>query len=58
MKTTHTINQYSATIIGSGITFQWGKVNVFGLVDNVLGARDLLSATNISVNFGINMVID
>ena len=57
-KLTHTFNEYSATIIGSGITFQWGKVNVFGLVDNVLGARDLLSATALTVNFGVNMVID
>ncbi|MEQ6124573.1 DUF5723 family protein [Pseudotenacibaculum sp. MALMAid0570] len=57
-KVTHTINDYSATIIGSGFTFQWGKVNVFGLVDNMLGASDLLSASNISINFGINMVID
>ncbi len=57
-KLTHTINEYSATIIGSGMTFQWGKVNVFGMVDNVLGARDLLSASTISVNFGVNMVIN
>lgn len=57
-KMTHTINEYSATIIGSGLTFQWGKVNVFGLVDNVLGVRDLISATTVTVNFGINMVID
>lgn len=57
-KLTHTFNEYSSTIIGSGMTFQWGKVNVFGMVDNVLGARDLLSASTISVNFGVNMVIN
>lgn len=57
-KVTHTVNDYSATIFGSGITFQWGKVNVFGLIDNMLGARDIISANNFSVNFGINMVIE
>lgn len=57
-KLTHTINEYSATVIGSGFTFQWGNVNVFGMVDNMFGARDLLSASTISVNFGVNMVIN
>lgn len=57
-KLTHTFNEYSATVIGSGMTFQWGNVNVFGMVDNMFGARDLLSASTISVNFGVNMVIN
>lgn len=57
-KFTHTINDFSALILGSGFTFQWGNVNVFGLVDNMLGARDLISASNITVNFGINMAIE
>ncbi len=57
VKLTHTMNEYSATIIGSGFSVQWGKVNMFGLFDNLLGARDLLSASNITVNFGVNMVI-
>jgi hypothetical protein len=57
-RATYTINDFSATILGGGLTFQWGKVNVFGVVDNMLGARDLLSANNISFNFGINMVIE
>jgi hypothetical protein len=57
-RATYTINEFSSTIFGGGFTFQWGKVNVFGTMDNVLGARDLLSANNISFNFGINMVIE
>jgi hypothetical protein len=56
-RVTHTINDFSAAILGSGFTFQWGKVNVFGLMDNILGVRDLLSASNISFNFGVNFVI-
>jgi len=57
-RATYTINDFSATIFGGGLTFQWGNVNVFGVVDNMLGARDLLSANNISFNFGVNMVIE
>ena len=37
---THTVNDYSSLILGSGMTFQIGNVNVFGLVDNILGVRD------------------
>ncbi len=57
-KLTYTVNDYSSTILGSGLTFQWGKVNVFGLVDNMLGVTDLGTANTISFNFGINMVIE
>ncbi|MBL4605890.1 MAG: hypothetical protein JKY02_09595 [Flavobacteriaceae bacterium] len=57
-KVTHTINDFSATILGSGFTFQWGNVNVFSMVDNILGSRDLGSASNISINFGINIVVN
>tara|TARA_R110000787_G_scaffold269018_3_gene375670 strand:- start:10141 stop:11517 length:1377 start_codon:yes stop_codon:yes gene_type:complete len=57
-KFTHTINDYSATIIGSGMSVQIGKVNVFGLIDNMLGVRDVGTAGNISFNFGINLVVN
>lgn len=55
---TYTINDYSALIFGGGFTFQLGNVNVFGMMDNMFGARDILSANNISFNFGVNMVIN
>lgn len=57
-KFTYTINEYSATILGAGTTFQLGKVNIFGMVDNILAARDLISASTISINFGVNMIIN
>ena len=57
-KFTYTINDFSASLIGSGLTFQWGNVNVFGLVDNILGVSDIATASNISVNFGVNFVIN
>ena len=57
-KFTHTVNDYSALILGYGMSFQIGKVNVFGLIDNMLGMRDIGTAGNISFNFGINLVVD
>lgn len=55
---TYTMNDFSGMILGGGFTFQWGKVNVFGTMDNMIGMRDVLRANNISFNFGVNMVIN
>ncbi len=57
-KFTHTINDYSSTIFGTGLSLQISKVNVYGMLDNILGVTDLSTVNNISVNFGINIVID
>tara|TARA_B100000787_G_C16199059_1_gene303388 strand:- start:2696 stop:4066 length:1371 start_codon:yes stop_codon:yes gene_type:complete len=57
-KFTHTINDYSYANFGAGASLQIGKLNVFGLLDNILGVRDLSTVNNISLNFGFNIVID
>ncbi len=57
-KVTYTINDYSAAIFGSGMSFQFGKVNLFGFIDNLLGVKDLGGSKTISVNFGVNFVIE
>jgi len=57
-KITYTINDYSSMIFGSGMSMQLGKVNLFGFVDNLLGVRDFARANTISVNFGVNFVIE
>lgn len=56
-KFTYTINDYSYTIIGSGMAIQVGKVNLFGFVDNIFKMRDLGTANTMSINFGVNFVI-
>ena len=57
-KFTHTINDYSAAIFGVATSLQVGKLNIFGVLDNILAVTDVASANNISLNFGFNIVID
>ena len=57
-KFTHTINDYSAAIFGFATSLQVGKLNIFGVLDNILAVTDVASANNISLNFGFNIVID
>ena len=57
-KFTHTINDYSAAIFGVATSLQIGKLNIFGVLDNILAVTDVASANNISLNFGFNIVID
>ena len=57
-KLTHTMNDYSATIFGAGLSLQISKVNLYGQLDNILGVADLSSINNISINFGMNIIID
>tara|TARA_B110000003_G_scaffold179972_1_gene179201 strand:+ start:13671 stop:15041 length:1371 start_codon:yes stop_codon:yes gene_type:complete len=58
LKFTHTMNDYSPTIFGTGLSLQVSRVHFFGLLDNIFAVRDLSTANNISVNFGFNIVID
>ena len=57
-KFTHTINDYSAAIFGVATSLRVGKLNIFGVLDNILAVRDIASANNISLNFGFNIVIN
>ena len=57
-KFTHTINDYSSAIFGFATSLQVGKLNIFGVLDNILAVTDVASANNISLNFGFNIVID
>ena len=57
-KFTHTINDYSAAIFGVATSLQVGKLNIFGVLDNILAVTDVASSNNISLNFGFNIVIN
>ncbi|TVZ56969.1 hypothetical protein OD91_2273 [Lutibacter sp. Hel_I_33_5] len=58
VKATHTVDEYSFTNIGFGLTTRIGKVNVYGVVDNVLKLVDLSDANIFSLQFGVNLIID
>jgi len=57
-KFTHTINDYSAAIFGVATSLQVGKLNIFGVLDNILAVTDVASANNISLKYGFNIVIN
>lgn len=57
-KITHTINDFSYKNVGAGFVAEVLNVNIFGMIDNILGVRDLASTNSVSLTFGINVVFD
>ena len=57
-KVTYTIDDYSFYNIGAGISAQIGKLNLYGMVDNIAQFNDIASANNISVQLGINIIFN
>lgn len=55
-KVTYTLDDYSLYNIGAGFSAQFGKVNFYGMVDNITQFNDIASANNISVQLGINLI--
>lgn len=57
-KFTHTINDFSSANLGFGFVGELFNVNIFGMVDNILGLTEIASSKSTSVSFGVNMVFD
>ena len=57
-KVTYTIDDYSFYNIGAGISAQIGKVNFYGMVDNIAQFNDIASTNNISIQLGINVIFN
>ncbi len=57
-KVTYTIDDYSFYNIGAGISTQIGKVNLYGMVDNIAQFNDIASANGISLQLGINIIFN
>ena len=57
-KVTYTIDDYSFYNIGAGISAQIGKVNFYGMVDNIAQFSDIAAANNISLQLGINVIFN
>lgn len=58
IKLTHTFNDFSNTNFGAGFAAQLFNVNIFGIVDNILGLSDIANSNSTSVHLGVNMVFD
>ena len=57
-KVTYTIDDYSLYNIGAGISMQFGKVNFYGVVDNIAQFNDIASANNLSFQLGFNIIFN
>lgn len=57
-KLTYTVDDYSMTNIGVGVSTQIGIVQMYGLVGNILKMSDLTEATTASLQFGFNLIFD
>ena len=57
-KLTYTIDDFSAANIGAGLSAQFGKVNFYGMVDNILEYQNLASANSLSLQLGVNVIFN
>ena len=57
-KLTYTMDSYSFTNIGVGMSAQFGRFHMYGLLDNVLNMSDLTEAKSVSLQFGFNLIFD
>jgi hypothetical protein len=57
-KVTYTIDNYSFYNIGFGVASQIGKINFYGMVDNILQFNDIASTNSISLQLGVNLIFN
>jgi hypothetical protein len=56
MKATYTLDTYSYSNIGLGLSSTYRKVNFYILADNLLAYTDLAKAQSLSFQFGLNII--
>ena len=56
LKATYTLDSYSYTNIGLGLSATLGKFNMYFMGDNLLGYRDVSKANSLSFQFGFNFI--
>ena len=57
-KFTYTIDEFSYTNIGAGLSAQLGKLNVYTMLDNILSYKNLSSANHVSLQVGFNLIFE
>ncbi len=55
-KVTYTIDDFSYSNFGLGVSANVWKLNIYGMVDNVLKLSDIANANNASFQLGINVI--
>ncbi len=56
LKTTYTVDKFSATNIGFGASFNIGPVNIYATADNLLSYRNIAASNYASFQLGINVI--
>ncbi len=57
MKATYTIDSFSFTNVGLGMSTKVGPINLYVLADNVLSYADISKANSLSFQLGINVIL-
>ncbi len=57
-KLTYTADDLSYHNIGAGFSAQYGKVNLYGMLDNILEYTNLSSANSLSFQLGMNVIFN
>jgi hypothetical protein len=57
-KLTYTVDNYSYSNIGLGISAEFWKVNFYGILDNIAELSDISSSKNVSLQFGFNLLFN
>lgn len=56
-KVTYTIDKFSFTNIGLGVSFNYANFNFYALADNLLAYQNLADANSLSAQFGLNFMM-
>lgn len=57
MKATYTVDSYSFTNVGLGMTTKVGPVNFYVVADNLLSYADISKANSLSFQLGLNVIL-
>jgi hypothetical protein len=56
LKTTYTVDKFSRTNIGLGISFQAGPVNFYAMANNLLEYQNIADSNYASFQIGLNIL--
>ncbi|MET6989797.1 DUF5723 family protein [Sediminicola arcticus] len=56
LKTTYTVDKFSISNIGLGMSMQAGPVELYAMADNLLGYRNVYASQYASFQFGLNII--
>lgn len=57
-KFTYTIDDFSTTNLGAGLSAQIGKFNIYTMLDNILSYKNLSSSNRVSLQLGFNLIFN